>query len=216
MSTTIVIGNLKGGTGKTNTAMHLAIGATAAGLRVHVIDGDARSQSAYDWAKLANKSGEPLPFEVERFPHEDIDEHIEKLRDQYDLVLVDSGGSDHDYLEAAVRAADGVLVTMAPERPEGRRIASTLKTATRGAEQNTRPDGVAMLVLLTRVVLASTQRTAWRQQLEHEGYEVADTEIRRLVGYSDAYGTHPKSVGDYADLLAELEIVQPQAQGTTA
>src|SRR5699024_6390402 len=103
-------------------------------------------------------------------------------------------------------ASDLVLATVAPEAAETRRVAGTLQAAERGADRSTRADGVGLLVVLTRSKTSSTQRVAWRQQLTDDGHPVAETEIRDLVRYSDAYGTRPVQLGDYAGLLAELDL----------
>lgn len=203
---TIVIANLKGGTGKTNLAMHTAVGLRASGRSIHVLDGDKNSQNAYDWARLAQHRGEPLPFSVERWPYEDdVAERIQQLRRQVDDTILDTGGGGAQYVEEAAKEADLVLVPVAPEEAEIRRLGATLAILERAAQLSTRE--VGMLVVLTKVKRASTQRVAWRAQLENDGLAVADTEIRNLVPYSDAYGTHPRSIGDYADLLVEAELV---------
>lgn len=59
----ISIINLKGGVGKTTTAIALATAAARDGKSVKVLDGDPQS-SASLWAMLAEEGGDPLPFEV--------------------------------------------------------------------------------------------------------------------------------------------------------
>src|SRR5699024_984859 len=155
----------------------------------------ATSQSAYDWSRLATQAGAPLPCDVERYPFDDVSDRIATLRAEVDVVIVDAGGGSAGYLEAAVSASDLVLATVAPEAAETRRVAGTLQAAERGADRSTRADGVGLLVVLTRSKTSSTQRVAWRQQLTDDGHPVAETEIRDLVRYSDAYGTRPVQLG---------------------
>lgn len=211
MARVVVVGFLKGGTGKTTTAMHLACGLADGGRTVHLLDGDPTSQSAYDWAGLAQAAGDPLPFATERYPFEDVADRIATLRGEVDDVVVDAGGGGAVYLEESISAADLMLATLAPEAAETRRVVATLAAATRGAERNRRPEGVSVLVVLTRSKSSSTQRVVWRRQLAEDGHPVADTEIRDLVQYSDAYGTRPSGLGDYAALLGELELTAEAA-----
>ena len=59
----VAIVNLKGGVGKTTSAIALATAASRQGLEVRVLDADPQG-SATMWADLAEEAGEPLPFEV--------------------------------------------------------------------------------------------------------------------------------------------------------
>ena len=59
----VAIVNLKGGVGKTTSAIALATAASRQGLEVRVLDADPQG-SATMGADLAEEAGEPLPFEV--------------------------------------------------------------------------------------------------------------------------------------------------------
>lgn len=200
----IVVGMLKGGAGKTTTAMFTALAYARRGLRVTVLDGDQTSQSAYDWSRLAANAGEPLPYHVERYPFEDIADHLRRLRGEYDVVIVDAGGGSATYLEEAVSAADLLLIPLAPTGADARRVEATLASATRGADRNTNEDGVSAVVILVRADRRTGQPVAWRQQLEADDHNVAKTEIGDYVLYSDAYGHCPKDAGQYERLLIEV------------
>jgi chromosome partitioning protein len=202
--TVFVIGLLKGGTGKTTSAMMIALHYALEGRRVIVLDGDQTSQSAYDWYKLANKRDEQLPFEVERFPFQDeIAEHIGELRDTHDVIIVDAGGGNSTYFEEAVSAADVLLMPLAPTEAEARRLPATLKSAAHAAERNTR--GVLVLVTLVKARDNTNEPKEWREQLQADQFPVTDTYVPMRVLYSRAYGHLPAEVGPYADLVAEIE-----------
>ena len=48
----ITVGNLKGGSGKTTTAVHLALGLAADG-RTLLVDADPEQPMAYEWSEVA-------------------------------------------------------------------------------------------------------------------------------------------------------------------
>lgn len=206
----IVVGMLKGGSGKTTTAMFVALAYAQRGRRVLLLDGDQTSQSAYDWSRLAADAGEPLPFEVERYPFEDIADHAGRAREQYDVVIVDAGGGSASYLEEAVSAADLLLIPTAPAAADTRRLAATLASATRGADRN--PRGVSAVMVMVRADHRTGQPAAWSSQLVADGHNLATTHIRDLVLYSDAYGHTPSSAGEYPALLTEVGLLDDEAE----
>lgn len=58
----IVVGMLKGGTGKTTSAWFIALYyAVVLDLPTLLLDADATSQSAYDWFKVAQAAGFEIP-----------------------------------------------------------------------------------------------------------------------------------------------------------
>ncbi|TDD64766.1 ParA family protein [Jiangella aurantiaca] len=206
----IVVGMLKGGSGKTTTAMFTGLTYAQRGRRVLLLDGDQTSQSAYDWSQLAAAAGEPLPFTVERYPFEDIAAHIDRARTEWDVVIVDAGGGSATYLEEAVSAADLLLIPTAPAAADTRRLAATLASATRGADRNSR--GVSAVMVMVRADHRTGQPASWRDQLVADGHTLAATDIRDLVLYSDAYGHTPPHAGEYPALLAEVGLLDDEAE----
>lgn len=207
----IVVGMLKGGSGKTTSAIFIALTYARRGQRVLLLDGDQTSQSAYDWAKLAAGADEPLPFEVERYPFPDIAEHLRQIRgDEYDVIIVDAGGGSDTYFEHAVSSADLVLMPLAPAGADARRVDATLASAIRGADRNTNEDGVSAVMVLVRADRRTGQPAAWRKQLEADDHNLAHTEIGDYVLYSDAYGHCPKGVGEYETLLIEVGALEEE------
>ena len=209
----VVVGMLKGGSGKTTAAVFVGVAFARRGRRVLLLDGDASSQSAYDWSQLAAAGGEPLPFQVERYPFDDITDHLRRVRGDYDVVIVDAGGGSATYLEDAVAAADLLIMPLPPAGADARRIAATLTSATRGAARNTNPDGVSAVAVLVRADQRTGQPRRWRQQIEGDGHNLVQTNIRNLVLYSDAYGHTPPHAGEYEALLVEVDAL-PEAVST--
>ncbi len=129
MAHTIVLGNEKGGSGKSTTAMHLVIGLLYAGCKVGAIDLDGRQRTlsrylenrqAYidqvavtlpmpDWVSIkrseAQDRAEAEADEAARFK-----EWHDRFSERHDYVVVDCPGS-HTYLAALGHSYADTLVT---------------------------------------------------------------------------------------------------------
>jgi chromosome partitioning protein len=125
----IVLGNEKGGSGKSTTAMHIAVALMKAGQRVATIDLDSRQKSfthyverRRDWAKRAKIRLEiPAHFYVARAEGLKVDENeasefagfaeaIARVERSHDFVVIDTPGNDTYLMRLAHSMAD-TLVT---------------------------------------------------------------------------------------------------------
>jgi len=119
----VVVGNAKGGSGKSTVAMHLLIGFLRAGFTVGSIDLDARqgTLTAYvsNRAAYAERIGQTLPMPVHQAIHltghesgdlNRLDDAIGALLLECDLVLIDTPGADN-YLSRGGHAHADILVT---------------------------------------------------------------------------------------------------------
>ena len=124
----VVIGNEKGGSGKTTVAMHLAIGLIRMGFRVGCIDLDYRQQSlarymAHREAWIA-RTRVPLPLpamvvispstadmksEAQTEEREVFDRQLAEMAAQSDFVVVDCPGSDVALARHAHTHADTLI-----------------------------------------------------------------------------------------------------------
>ncbi|WP_018658494.1 ParA family protein [Actinomadura flavalba] len=196
----ITLGMLKGGSGKTTSAMFIALRYARSGRRVVVLDADPTSQSAHDWARLA---GDALPVTVVRHTYDDIADEIGRQAQAHDVVVVDVGGGAPHLLEAAASVSDVLLMPLAPAAADARRVAATLASAERGAARNRR--GLLAYVVIVRADGRSAEPARWREQMQRDGHPLVETTIGARVLYSRAYGTAPSDVGEYEALLAEVE-----------
>ncbi|TNE63360.1 MAG: ATPase [Alphaproteobacteria bacterium] len=125
----IVLGNEKGGSGKSTTAMHIVVSLLREGYRVGTIDLDARQRSLTRYIEnrraYAAKKGMDLPMPIETVVAKSVSRSVddaeadEKARfeeayvnliDKVDIVVVDCPGSDTFLARLAHTAAD-TLVT---------------------------------------------------------------------------------------------------------
>lgn len=114
----IVFANEKGGTGKSTTAVHVAVALAAQGRRVAVIDLDTRQRTMVRY--LENRAATARKDQAElaspRFEVFDPDKdanilgRIDALAEDAEFVIVDTPGRDDPYAMKAVTRAD-TLVT---------------------------------------------------------------------------------------------------------
>jgi chromosome partitioning protein len=121
----IVLGNEKGGSGKSTTAMHVAIALLNAGQRVATIDFDSRQQSYIEnrrsWAKRARldlkvpvhvcvASGATLKLdENEAIEFGGFAEALTAVDETHDFVVVDTPGTDSFLTRLAHSMADTLI-----------------------------------------------------------------------------------------------------------
>lgn len=127
----IVLGNEKGGSGKSTTAMHVAIGLLRLGYRVGSIDLDARQGTfSHYMANRFEYSAQqrlslpiPLHFPIERskadtvIAQEEQDRDflnmaLEELNTQTDFIVIDTPGSDTFLGQLAHSYADTLITPM--------------------------------------------------------------------------------------------------------
>ena len=119
----LVVGNEKGGTGKSTLSMHLIVAMLNSGLSVGSIDVDARQATLTrylqnrlarkDVAELGLLSSEhiPLPPSPDRDGDEArLSQAVKDLGGRHDVVLIDTPGSDH-YLSRLAHSFADTLVT---------------------------------------------------------------------------------------------------------
>jgi len=118
----IVVGNEKGGAGKSTIAIHTAVALLHGGARVAVIDLDLRQQSmAHFFANrrawlAANGAEAPMPREFAIPVGDEALERFEaafaEAREAADFILVDTPGSDTAVSRAAHAKADLIVTPM--------------------------------------------------------------------------------------------------------
>lgn len=114
----IVFANEKGGTGKSTTAVHVAIALAARGARVACFDLDHRQRTVGRYldnrAETIRRTGSDLPMPVHA-SHDGVSEDFfqetwEKLADGADFLVVDTPGRDDPFARTAA-ALSNTLVT---------------------------------------------------------------------------------------------------------
>ena len=189
----IAVVNTKGGVGKTTTAVYLTTVACAEGMSAELLDADPQG-SATSWAEIAAEGTSPLPFPVT--PANKI---TLGRPSNYDLTVIDTPPGAADIIQAAIDAADVVVVPTAPSGLDLQRVWPTLEASAH------KPAGV----LLTSAELGTKLLDLTKEALESEGVFVFENIIGKRQAIRQAFGVCPTSFHGYRDLLKEIiEVTQ--------
>ncbi|MET7363282.1 ParA family protein [Streptomyces sp. NPDC005562] len=172
----IGVGVLKGGTGKSTTALYLALYfALVLNLDVVIVDTDDNSQSISRWVLQHEALGHTIPFKVIVHPRTGADaislkKRLKSLEGKHDVVIVDLGGGDKETFIDLCARARLLLMPSAPSGWETDRIQATLQTAASAAVLNT--EGIAVYNFFTKcdfgTTLAEEEREAMAVDLSDE------------------------------------------------
>lgn len=119
----VVIGGIKGGTGKTTIATNLAVIGSHVGRKVLLVDADEQ-ESAYDWAEQRDHfwkqkieelgDWQGLSFPTVKLGGKLLYEQLKRFRADYDDIVVDSGGRDTTSQRSALLIADYYVIPFKP------------------------------------------------------------------------------------------------------
>lgn len=110
----IVVGGIKGGSGKTTIASNLAVIRAIDGKRkVLLIDADEQ-RSVSDWAEHRESMGIATPWTTVSLLGASVRTQMLKMAKDYDDVIIDTGGRDTTSQRSALTAAD---IFLAPFQP---------------------------------------------------------------------------------------------------
>lgn len=192
MATTIALVQTKGGVGKTTSAIYLACALIALGYTVELWDTDMQG-SATEWAEDAQEAGTPLPFVVEIM-------NIAKLKrlagkSEHDFVIIDTPPGDPATIDAAIKAADVVIMPTEPAVMDIKRLIAT---------NNNLPADTARIALFTKT---NEQTIALRHGLEFlEDSDLAlfSTRIKHRQAFKTIPGEVPTDLMGYEEVAKEL------------
>ena len=110
----IVVGGIKGGSGKTTIATNVAVVRSVEGKRkVLLVDADEQ-RSASDWAEHRESMGIATPWTTVSLLGAAVRTQVLKLSKDYDDVVIDTGGRDTTSQRSALTIAD---IFLAPFQP---------------------------------------------------------------------------------------------------
>ena len=110
----VVVGGIKGGSGKTTVATNLAIICAMSGKDVLLVDADDQETST-DFTALRNESLEQgAGYTSIKLTGPAVRTETQRLAGKYDDIIIDTGGRDTTSQRAALTVADMVLIPFVP------------------------------------------------------------------------------------------------------
>lgn len=189
----IALVNTKGGSGKTTSAICIATALTGAKHSVEVWDSDPQA-SATAWADVAAETDAPLPFVVEIVNHSRLGR--QRQRTTADYVVLDTPPGDSRMIDAAVAAADLVILPTASTAMDLERTVQTAATI---------PVTTPRVALITR---ANKQTRSYRDAMEflgdHDDLAVFSTGITNREAIHYSYGSRPPVFHEYSTVTDEI------------
>lgn len=187
--------NLKGGTGKTVTAVHLAAGLARQG-RTLLVDADPQG-SALSWSEEAAD----LPCSVVSLPVRDLPRRLPSLLHGVDHAVIDTPPGDRVIVRGAVAASEIAIVPMPTSIMDLDRLWPTLDLI----DEVEALTPVRVFVLLTRVRAATKSAHVTRDVLQELGIALLDSQIPLRETLNASFGTVPGDDGPYTAVLDELQ-----------
>lgn len=112
----IVVGNEKGGVGKTTISANLAAMAVANGHDTLLVDSDPRQQSAAKWSAMRRElHPEAKAVRCVTVTGRYMRTELEDLAARYGVIVVDTGAEDSPEVRAAAMVATVLVVPVQPE-----------------------------------------------------------------------------------------------------
>jgi chromosome partitioning protein len=185
--------NLKGGVGKTTTALYFAEAAKKEGYAPVVIDADTE-RSALEWSL----QGE-LAFDVVAAEKDALARQARLLEKAGRVVIIDTPPNNRAALWAASAVADHVVVPVAPTGVDVNRLRATLEVlldieATKGELDTS--------ILFTR--WDKRKRLAREAEELLRKFPLLVSRIRSLTRYEDGFGSRPSYLEEYRQAWSEV------------
>lgn len=196
----IAVANLKGGVGKTTSAVYLGHLYAAREATV-LLDTDPQG-SALAWSEGAHNF--PFPVIAPAAPHlRDLSRRLPQYVGGAQQVIVDTPPSHAEIVRSAAAVADLVLIPVSPFAMDLDRLVVTIDLlASLPADHS--PE---VRVLLTNVRSGTNSLAAARAALEALAIPVLGLQVPRREAIGNSYGASPAGLWHYQPVLDALEAV---------
>lgn len=191
---TIAVAQQKGGAGKTTIAVQLAVTWARQGLRVAMLDVDPQGSLAA-WYKLRRDAGVDSALAATDVQGWKLASEIDRLRDAYDVLVIDTPPHAETDARVSVRAASLILVPVQPSPMDLWATAPTLELARR--------EKSSALLVLNRLPPRGRLVDVVREKIAEEGLPLARTSLGNRSAFA-------------ASMMEGKGVVESQPRGTAA
>ena len=176
----VVVGGIKGGSGKTTICTNLTVLRATQGKRILLVDADEQ-RSASDWAEHRESLGLKSPWTTIQLTGKNVFNQIQKMRKDYDDILIDTGGRDTTSQRSALGIAD---IFLAPFQPRSLDVWTMGKVSSLLSEIRTFNSKLKAFAIINRAdPLGTDNKDASDILLEAEGINL----IPHLIGSRKAF-----------------------------
>ena len=212
----IAVGNQKGGTGKTTTAMVLAMTLAdperGPGLRVAVLDADP-SEHVTRWAEARAGQGRAPVFQLVAHPDYDRREGLTSvftdMVDDFidggtaDILIIDLEGTGNDIFGKAVSRSNLLIIPMKASSMDARLAAKASAVAKRVAREFRTTVDYVFTLSATNAAIQTRERKLIEAELERAGEPLLPASLNERSAF--------QAVFTYAKTLLELD--ESEARG---
>ncbi len=188
-----VVTSLKGGVGKTTSAMFLATISSWYDRETVLIDADEEG-SSLSWAAHA----EDLPFKVVKAERDGLLQQVKAYKDKGLNVFIDTPPNNREVLSRSSMIADYIIVPIIPTGLDIDRMMPGLLLL----KDIQAVKEVEIVILLNR--FDNRKRLAQEALAALDAYPVLNSKIRDLTRYEQSFGTTPTYIFEYLRVWTEL------------
>lgn len=194
----ICVGNLKGGAGKTTTAVRLALGLCRSGSTL-LVDCDPEQSQSFEWSERAGDTWPHDLVTVIPVATRDLYKRVGPMIRNYEHVVFDTGAKNPELLRQAMSLSDDLIITA--QCTDGDLLEVAKVYAIAAEIDMTHP--LRAVVLLTKVRGGTNEEAEAREFLDEMQLPVLKTVVplRRDLG---RMREAPADLGEYEDVLREL------------
>lgn len=203
----IVIGNEKGGVGKTTIAANIASMAANRGLDTLLVDADPGQQSSVRWAARRQEAHpNAAPVRCVSLTARDIRAELADLGRRYDIVIVDTGAEDSPQMRAASTVANHLIIPMQPDALDLWTLPGMAALYERARDLN---DGLQIALALNRIPfqLAATAGAEVKAWIADNVPTLAEAPLAEIVGRAAFGRASGEGLG-----VAEMSRRDPRAE----
>ena len=179
----LVVGNTKGGVGKTTLAVNLAVALALAGRDLLLVDGDEPG-TALTFSQLRAERLGQAGYTAVALTGAALRSQVRQLASKYDDIIIDVGGRDTGSLRAALTVADTLLV---PVQPRSFDVWALDQISALVAEAREINEGLRAVAVLNGAAAQGADNEAALEMIgDIDGIEVLPTSIVRRKAFPNA------------------------------
>lgn len=191
----LTVGGLKGGVGKSTSAVFLAAGLTRSG-RTLLVDADPQG-SILGWSEQAGAS---FPAVI-AWPVRDLGARVAQVAADYAHVVIDTGPAHEQLLRQALTVSERLLLPISPSLLDVREIGRAMQLVDDLGPVRLPLD---VRLVLTRVRAGTASARDARTGLLEQHLPLLTAQVGMREMYAQAWGSTPTDLAEYEHVLAEL------------